>query len=175
MTLCVAVFGKKGRGKTKTIETLVAALRRAGKRVAVAKHVHHADFTIDREGKDSWRYTAAGAERVIIISPRETVTIDKVDAPSSADDAFRVISEGDYEFMFLEGFYHLFSKDDRVKKLVVGFTDEDIADLIADMKGPALGIVLASEEGSLRRDYGMPVYRLSVDKEKLVQALLAIA
>ncbi len=64
-----------GTGKTTIIERLVALLKDDGLRVAVIKHDGH-DFDIDREGKDSWRFTQAGADISLISSASKTAIIE---------------------------------------------------------------------------------------------------
>lgn len=56
-----------GSGKTTLIEKLIIVLKENGLRVAVIKHDCHT-FEIDYEGKDSWRFTNAGADITIISS-----------------------------------------------------------------------------------------------------------
>ncbi|MBQ6001411.1 MAG: molybdopterin-guanine dinucleotide biosynthesis protein B [Synergistaceae bacterium] len=56
-----------GAGKTTFIEHLIPELKRRNIRVAVIKHDAH-DFEIDKEGKDTFRFTEAGAEVVAITS-----------------------------------------------------------------------------------------------------------
>lgn len=63
-----------GTGKTTLIEKLVIALKARGLRVAVVKHDGH-DFEIDRDGKDSWRYTKAGAHISLISSKSKTAYV----------------------------------------------------------------------------------------------------
>ena len=65
-----------GTGKTTLVEKLVAAMKADGLRVAVIKHDAHR-FEIDKEGKDSWRYTQAGADVTIVSSPEKTAMIDQ--------------------------------------------------------------------------------------------------
>ena len=60
MIPAIAIAAYSGTGKTTLIERLLPALRSRGLRVAVVKHDGHR-FDIDREGKDSWRFTQAGA------------------------------------------------------------------------------------------------------------------
>ena len=50
-----------GTGKTTLIEKIVRNLKAQGFRVAVIKHDAH-KFEIDKEGKDSWRFSKAGAD-----------------------------------------------------------------------------------------------------------------
>ncbi len=69
---CVPVItfvGKSGTGKTTFLEKLIPVLKGRGIRLAVLKHdAHH--FEMDRPGKDTYRFTAAGAD-VVTISNRE--------------------------------------------------------------------------------------------------------
>jgi cyclic pyranopterin phosphate synthase len=70
----IAFAAWSGTGKTTLIEKLVAALKARGLRVAVVKHDAHR-FEIDRAGKDSWRFTQAGADVVLISSPEKTAMV----------------------------------------------------------------------------------------------------
>lgn len=63
-----------GTGKTTLIEKIVRELTARGLRVGVIKHDGH-DFEIDREGKDSWRFTQAGAKVSVIASAEKTAAI----------------------------------------------------------------------------------------------------
>lgn len=72
----VSFAAYSGTGKTTLIERLVRSLKEDGLRVAVIKHDAH-DFEIDREGKDSWRFTRAGADLSIISSGTKTALIEQ--------------------------------------------------------------------------------------------------
>lgn len=63
-----------GVGKTTLIEKLLHSLKARGLRVAVIKHDAH-DFEIDHPGKDSYRFTAAGADLTAITSGTKTAVI----------------------------------------------------------------------------------------------------
>lgn len=65
MPVVIPVVGGKKSGKTSTIELLVKELAHRGYRVAVAKHIPEPDFTIDTDGKDTWRFGQAGAKIVV--------------------------------------------------------------------------------------------------------------
>jgi molybdopterin-guanine dinucleotide biosynthesis protein MobB len=62
-------------GKTTLLEKLVPELKRRGLRVAVVKHDAH-EFEIDREGKDSWRMTRAGAAVTAVASATKAVLME---------------------------------------------------------------------------------------------------
>lgn len=70
----IAFSAWSGTGKTTIIEKLIASLKKRGLRVAAVKHDAH-DFEIDREGKDSWRFTQAGADVTVISSKEKTALI----------------------------------------------------------------------------------------------------
>lgn len=59
--------GWSGVGKTTFIEGIIPVLKNFGLRVSVIKHDSH-DFEIDKRGKDTFRFSEAGAELVIISS-----------------------------------------------------------------------------------------------------------
>lgn len=61
------VTGWKNTGKTGLVERLVTEFSARGLRVSTVKHAH-AGFDIDREGTDSARHRAAGAQEVLIAS-----------------------------------------------------------------------------------------------------------
>ena len=75
MSIPVFAFAAcSGTGKTTLIEKIVRELTARGLRVGVIKHDGH-DFEIDREGKDSWRFTQAGAKVSVIASAEKTAAI----------------------------------------------------------------------------------------------------
>lgn len=66
------ISGWSGSGKTTLIERLLPRLSARGLVVGVLKHAHHG-FEIDREGKDSYRFRAAGCREVALSSSRRWV------------------------------------------------------------------------------------------------------
>ena len=72
----IAFAAWSGTGKTTLIEKLVKELKERGMRLAVIKHDGH-DFEIDKEGKDSWRYTKAGSDVTIISSATKTAYMEQ--------------------------------------------------------------------------------------------------
>lgn len=65
-----------GTGKTTLIEKLVQELKRQGCRVAVIKHDAH-EFEMDKKGKDSWRFTQAGADMTLLTSGSKTALLEQ--------------------------------------------------------------------------------------------------
>lgn len=72
----VSFVGFSGSGKTTFIEKVIPELKLRNIRLAVIKHdAHH--FTIDKEGKDTWRFAKAGADIVSISSSEKLAIIEQ--------------------------------------------------------------------------------------------------
>ena len=78
MAQIIAVVGKSNSGKTTLIEKLIPEIKRRGYRVGSVKHAHHG-FAIDKKGKDSYRHRAAGADVVVVASPREIAMVKRIE------------------------------------------------------------------------------------------------
>ena len=65
----IGFVGRSGSGKTTLIERLILAFVERGLTVSALKHAHHG-FDIDRAGKDSFRFRAAGAAQVMLAAPQ---------------------------------------------------------------------------------------------------------
>ena len=61
------VVGWKNSGKTTLMVSLIASFTARGMNVSAIKHAHHG-FDVDHEGRDSFRFRAAGAHTVAISS-----------------------------------------------------------------------------------------------------------
>jgi molybdopterin-guanine dinucleotide biosynthesis protein B len=73
----ITIIGRSGSGKTTLIEKLLREFRRRGYRVGTVKHHLH-DVDIDKEGKDSWRHARAGADTVLLVSPRKLAVLKDI-------------------------------------------------------------------------------------------------
>lgn len=120
----VAIVGHKKSGKTRLAVMLIDSLKKMGYRVASAKHVHHAEFSVDMPGKDSWLHGQAGACPNIIISPNELAVIWKGRTVKSILDLIKIASDAD--FLVLEGFYSLLKKYKEVVKVILVKNEEEI-------------------------------------------------
>ena len=99
----IGFCGYSGSGKTTLVEQLIVHLKRAGQRVSVVKHAHHA-FDIDHEGKDSWRHRQAGAFEVVIASERRLAKIREF-ASRAAPTVHELVAElGECDWVLVEGF-----------------------------------------------------------------------
>jgi molybdopterin-guanine dinucleotide biosynthesis protein B len=141
MPVAIAVVGGKKSGKTTTIEILTRELTRRGYKIAAVKHIPEPNFTIDREGKDTWRYAQAGAKTVVGVSADEMATIEKKGSANvSMKDILRRCADDDV--VFLEGFRDLVARNKTIYKIVVvksakeGEEDLEIFDPILAFTGP---------------------------------------
>ena len=100
----VSVAAKSGTGKTTLVVKLISELKHRGYRVGAVKHDGHG-FTMDKEGKDSWRFTEAGADITMVTSRDKIAMIrqnpDRQEPPLSETIA-RYFS--DVDIVITEGF-----------------------------------------------------------------------
>ena len=98
----VALVARSGTGKTTLVEYLIGEMRRRGYRIGALKHDAH-QFEIDRPGKDSARFTAAGAEVMALVS-RDTVAV--VQKPAQPPRLENVLNEwfAGLDLVLVEGY-----------------------------------------------------------------------
>ena len=96
-----SVVAYSGTGKTTLLEKLIPLLKERGLRVAVVKQDAHR-FQVDREGKDSWRLTRAGADVTAITSQERAVVMENRPLPLETFlDRIR-----DVDVILTEGYKH---------------------------------------------------------------------
>jgi molybdopterin-guanine dinucleotide biosynthesis protein MobB len=98
----LAIVGWSGSGKTTLMEALISHFTAAGLRVGAVKHDAH-DFSIDHEGKDSWRFSAAGARRTLICSARRFALVEELEQPADIDSVLQRCAPG-MDLILVEGF-----------------------------------------------------------------------
>ena len=94
-----SIVAFSGTGKTTLLESLVSELKSRGLRVAAIKHDAHG-FDVDRKGKDSWRFTSAGADVTALISGDRAAIIEN--RPVSIESLVGRITGVD--IIFIEGY-----------------------------------------------------------------------
>lgn len=111
--LSYGIYGSSGSGKTTLIEELITGLNERGFRVASIKHTR-GEFSLDKEGKDTWRHRKAGAVLTVFSSPVETTYI--TDSTDDLSKILRGISRlGDFDIVLVEGF-----TESKIPKIAVG-------------------------------------------------------
>lgn len=98
----ISIVGKKRSGKTTLIEKLIPELMQRGYHVGTLKHDTHG-FTMDHEGKDTWRHKQAGASTIAISSPWQLSIIMDVQEEIPID---RIVSDyyKNLDIVLTEGF-----------------------------------------------------------------------
>jgi len=116
-TTVIAVVGSKSSGKTTIIEILTKELTKRDYKVAAVKHIPESNFTIDREGKDTWRFAQSGAKTIVSVASYEIATIEKIDTTNfSLEEILQRCK--DVDLIFLEGFKKIVGKKYDIPKIV---------------------------------------------------------
>lgn len=95
------VSARSGTGKTTFMEKLIGELVRRGYKVGAIKSDAHG-FEIDVPGKDSWRFTQAGAVATAIVGPRKFALIQETKAKKDLDEVAGMM-EG-VDLILVEGY-----------------------------------------------------------------------
>jgi molybdopterin-guanine dinucleotide biosynthesis protein B len=130
----VAVVGSSNSGKTTAVEALIKGLTKRSYTVASAKHIPDPEFTIDTEGKDTWRYAKAGATTVLSVAPKELTVIKKVDTIEHSIEQIVAETPDEVDIILLEGFKGLVKQDTTIPKIVATKTDEEISEALKRYK-----------------------------------------
>lgn len=136
-----AFIGRKKSGKTAIISFLVSKLQLEGFKVAVVKHIHHSDFKFDVEGKDTWRFTHAGAKIVAGLSPGKSFFIEENGCVKGKLFSYlNYISGREVDAVFLEGFKEDVSDLSNILKVILARNLEELNSLLEEVKQPIIFI-----------------------------------
>ena len=149
----VSIVAKSGTGKTTLLEKLIAEMKRRGYRVAAIKHDAQS-FDIDREGKDSWRLTHAGADTMLITSPAKVAMIKQNPAgyEPSLDETIETFCD-DVDIVLTEGF-----KKSKMPKIEVHRRERSEKLLCRDEEHDPTLIAVASDTP---REIDVPFYDIN--------------
>jgi len=98
----VSFVARSGTGKTTLLEKVIAELKGRGYRVGAIKHDAHR-FDIDHPGKDSHRFTAAGADTMLITSSEKLALVKRHAAAPPVEELLATFF-GDVDIVLTEGF-----------------------------------------------------------------------
>jgi len=162
----VAVVGSSNSGKTTAVEALIRGLAKRGYTVASAKHIPEPEFTIDTEGKDTWRHAKAGASTVLSVAPNELTTIKKVDTTNYSLEQIVAETPDEVDIIILEGFKGLVGQNASVPKLVTAKTVNEITAALERYKN-ILAFVTPIPDGKVETE--IPFIDALKEPEKLVE------
>ncbi len=141
MVVVIAAVGISGSGKTTTLEYLISKLTIDGYRVGAIKHIHREDFTIDKEGSNTWRFSKAGSRITVAMSPQEIAIIKKTEAPlAELDNIVKLLEDERLMVIFIEGFHSFISKRPDIFKIVTAKNQEDLSKTLEETVPPILAI-----------------------------------
>jgi molybdopterin-guanine dinucleotide biosynthesis protein B len=126
----VAVVGSSESGKTTAIEALIKRFTKQGYTIASAKRIPEPKFTIDTEGKDTWRHANAGANTVLSVAPKELAVIKKVETKKYTLEQLVAEIPDETDIIIIEGFKNLVGQDMTIPKIVATKTDEEISEAL---------------------------------------------
>mgnify|MGYP001612721060 FL=1 len=104
MRSVISFIGRSGVGKTTLIENIIPELKARGYRVAVIKHTPHG-FDMDTKGKDSWRFSSAGADIVAVSSLDRLCVIQQTPEETSLEQIISTL-ESQVDLILVEGYKH---------------------------------------------------------------------
>lgn len=165
----IAIIGGKKSGKTSIAELLIGHLTNLGFKVGSLKHIHHADFTIDREGSDTWRHRHAGSKVTAYISPREAgLLVDLKKEPESLEEILCFIKMSDLDVLIMEGFHRLIAKRLDVGKIVAFRDRRDLEERLQGTQPPILAACTFNESAFLLHN-NVKCLLLPRDKDELLK------
>lgn len=100
--IIVSLIGLKKSGKTTTAEALIREFGSRGLKVGGVKFMTLSKFTVDTEGKDTWRHMNAGADFVVSLSDGEMAYIERRKEHTGLSDALKHVPD-DAEILVCEG------------------------------------------------------------------------
>ncbi|WP_317855265.1 molybdopterin-guanine dinucleotide biosynthesis protein B [Chakrabartyella piscis] len=141
-----------GTGKTTFLEKLIVELKERQVRVAMVKHDAHA-YYMDTEGKDTWRFSQAGADTVVFSSSKQLAHLQ---APrTELSDVLETIR--DVDLILVEGYkmgaYPKFCIARRGIPMIEQASLENCIGLISDMKIEFTGKRFGLEDVSKVADF----------------------
>ena len=95
------ISSKSGIGKTTLIEKIIKVLKNKKYKVGIIKHDVH-KFEVDYPGKDSYRFTKAGADNVVIASNTKLAMINNLEEPKNINELLWLFK--DVDIVIVEGF-----------------------------------------------------------------------
>ena len=99
----IGVVGWKDTGKTTLIEKLIKEFNNRDLTVSTIKHSHH-NFSVDRQGTDSFRHFNAGAKETILGSEKKWIKFSRQISDPKPNLAFLIEQIIPVDIVIVEGF-----------------------------------------------------------------------
>lgn len=169
--LVIAAVGTSGSGKTTTLEYLITNLTNEGYKIAAIKHIHLQNFTLDKEGTNTWRYAKAGAKIVVGLSPHEIATIKKTEtSPNQIDQIIKSLESENLDIIFIEGLHDTMSKRSDIPKIITAKDQNDLEEALKKAVKPILAIAgLVALNAQKTAEDGVPYIKIPSDGARLLK------
>ena len=170
-TQVIAAIGTSGSGKTTTLEYLITNLTKEGYKIGAIKHIHLQNFTLDREGTNTWRYAKAGAKIVVGLSPHEIATIKKTETSSTQiDQIIKSLEPENLDIIFIEGLHDTMSKRSDIPKIITAKDPTDLDEALKKAVKPILAIAgLVALNINKKDEDGVPYIKIPSDGPRLLK------
>ena len=109
----IGVVGWKNTGKTTLIEKLINEFNKRNFSVSTIKHSHH-NFSVDKQGTDSYRHFNAGTKETILASEQKWIKFSRQKSNSKTNLPYLIEQIIPVDIVIVEGF-----KDSDHKKVEV--------------------------------------------------------
>ena len=116
----IGVVGWKNTGKTTLIEKLINEFNKRNLTVSTIKHSHH-NFSVDREGTDSFRHFNAGTKETILASEQKWIKFSRQGEEDKPNLSYLIKQLSPVDIVIVEGF----KASDHKKVEVVDSTSDE--------------------------------------------------
>ena len=169
MSRIIAVIGAgRGSGKTMTMEALIKELSSRGYRIGAVKQIHEKNFSIDKEGKDTWRMAEAGASVVAAAAPGEVTAIKRIQRQERFMEALELLKTESPDIILVEG-----NPPANVPKIFVARTLDKVRKILPIVEGDIICVASFSPENFREEEYDLkiPFYPLPAGIKKLASLI----
>ena len=149
----ITIKGFSKTGKTTTVTSLVAELRRRGYSVGTAKDIHFEGYETDTPGTDTYKHAKAGARRVTARGNHGTAIM--VDRKMTIDEILKYYKE---DFVILEGDFGL-----SCPTIITGKNTDDIDKRMCPEAIAISGII----SNDMKEYKGLPIINGITEVEKM--------
>ncbi|MDT8781648.1 MAG: molybdopterin-guanine dinucleotide biosynthesis protein B [Candidatus Bathyarchaeota archaeon] len=174
--LVIAAIGTSGSGKTTTLEYLISQLSTEGYKIGTIKHIHFANFTIDKEGTNTWRHAKAGSKVVVAFSPDEVAVIRKKQIPT--DQIGKIINflkDDDLDIIFIEGLHDTMSKNQQIPKIITAKDETDLEQALKKAVAPVLAITgVVATITNKKIEQNIPLIKIPSEGDKLLKIVTSL-
>ncbi len=154
---------------------MISQLSAEGYKIGAIKHIHRENFTIDKEGTNTWRYAKAGSKVVVAVSPEEIAVIKKTNAElNDLDEIIKSLDKEQLDLVFIEGFHGQIAKRSDIPKIVTAKDEDNLKQTLAETAEPILAVtgVISSSKPHVA-GLKIPILNLEKDGTQLLNLVKA--